>query len=199
MAGNAAGNFAAAGVIEFTSVSDSFLVMGCVGVLSSLCFATCVRRRPEPALVPSAAASLDRPLVGARDEADGDEEDSLRRDLSELGMVLRHGATRALLPLLLFIGAENAFWSGDFASIASRLGGDQAASLLIGVLAGSEVLASVAAGCLVDRGRAGAPAHTLDFAWAARRASSDGRRPFGRTRPLPSARMLLRRSRPRAV
>lgn len=156
MAGNAAGNLSAALVIDATSVAMLFRVMGAVGALGSVCFAVLVRPR-RAAAAGSAAGDLaaplvTAPLVAARLSDGGGNELSLGRDLRELGRAFCRAETAALLPLLCFIGAENSFWSGEFPALVSRLGGDEAASLAISVLAATEIATSVAAGVAVDRG-----------------------------------------------
>ena len=157
MAGNSVGNFSAAAIVGATSVSTMFLVLAGVCVLSSGLLAVLVRPRRMP---PSFVDTYANPLVrGDRDGGgDGDDDDrdraSLFEDLRELLRALWRRESLSLLPLLIFIGAENAFWSGEFASLASRFhGGAGDASLAAGTLAAAEIAASLVAGVAVDRGR----------------------------------------------
>jgi hypothetical protein len=158
MAGNACGNFSATVLVRATSVSTMFLALAGVGSASTLSFVLFVRPRRSNALSPS-AYTIAEPLVppSTSDGVDepgrdrGRASQSLANDLRELLLCVARQETLALLPLLLFIGAENAFWSGEFASLGSRLGGPGAAGLLVGTLAATEIVASVAAGVAVDR------------------------------------------------
>lgn len=156
MAGNAVGNLSAAAIVSATSVSTMFLVLAGVCVLSSLLFLLLVRPRR---MVLSSVGDYADPLVAANgrrgaDVVDDDDSASLRNDLRELLQALRQRESLSLLPLLLFIGAENAFWSGEFATLASKFkGGAGGASLAAATLASSEIVASLVAGVAVDRGR----------------------------------------------
>ena len=147
MAGNAVGNFSSSAIVAHTSVSTMFVVLSGVAALSSLSFFVLVRpRRPSASTVS---------LEGGREillPPRPTEPASLCTDLRTLLSVLRHRATLSLLPILLFIGAENAFWGGEFPGLVSQLGGADSVGLVIGTLALSDMLCSVAAGLLVDQG-----------------------------------------------
>ena len=115
MAGNAVGNFSAAGLVGATSVASMFLVLSAVCVSSSLLFALLVR----PRLAVLSSASYADPLIAAhgghRGGGGGEDDDdsaSLCKDMRELLRALCQRESLCLLPLLVFIGAENAFWSG---------------------------------------------------------------------------------------
>ena len=156
MAGNAAGNFSSAALVRATSVSTMFVVLSGVAALSSVCFAALVRPRRTVRLATgrddgddggaSAHADLLHDAAALPAQSVGD-------DLRALGGVLARRETLCLLPLLLFIGAENAFWGGEFASLVSRLGAADSVGLVVGSLALADMAASVLAGLLIDRGR----------------------------------------------
>ena len=171
MAGNSLGNFSAAAIVGATSVSTMFLVLAGVCLLSSMLLVLLVRpRRMVPSFIDAYAdplVSSDRGGGGGNnnggggggggsggDGSGGDNDDSasLFDDLQELLRALCQRESLSLLPLLIFIGAENAFWSGEFASLASRFkGGAGGASLAAGTLAAAEIAASLVAGVAVDR------------------------------------------------
>ena len=76
---------------------------------------------------------------------------SLKQDLA---LLLRASCcipqTRALIPLLLFIGCENSFWGGAFPEIIGAIHGKEAVALVLGVLATSDIVASLLSGMVLD-------------------------------------------------
>ena len=76
---------------------------------------------------------------------------SLKQDLT---LLLRASCcipqTRALIPLLLFIGCENSFWGGAFPEIIGAIHGKEAVALVLGVLATSDIVASLLSGMVLD-------------------------------------------------
>ena len=179
MGGNAAGNLSAAALFGGkVSVPLMFLLQTAVCVLSSLCFLLLVRPRRRlltlgsagdfaESLVPSDAprrggggggSGAHGELQCCADTTGGSSADGacLRRDLSELVRVVRTREGALLLPLLLFIGAEIAFWSGAYAELTSHRafgGGQTTASLAVGILAAVEVVVCPFVGLCIDRRR----------------------------------------------
>ena len=101
----------------------------------------------------SQASVLAPSVIGADDAADAGEP-SLSRDVCALARLLVTRQTAALLPLMLFTGAQAAFWGGEYPSIISRLGASHSIGFVICSLALSDMLFSVLCGVAVDRGHA---------------------------------------------
>ena len=77
--------------------------------------------------------------------------DSLLNDVRELLAVFVKPDVLVLLPVLLFIGAENSFWSGAYNGILGDAWGAEAVALVSGTLAVADILASIAAGSFLDK------------------------------------------------
>ena len=119
MGGNAAGNFSSSALVRETSVSTMFIVLSAVAALSSVSFMLLVRPRRTVVIVTTDPAIDGGHAVLLQEQAPAQ---TLMGDLRTLWAVLFQRQTLCLLPILLFIGAENAFWGGEFASLVSSLG-----------------------------------------------------------------------------
>ena len=173
MSGSAVGNFVTAfllsGVDGFDVKSSTlFYIFAAVTAFAALCFAILVRpRRPSPpasALLlgnrVGATASIEAgresraALVAPEEERAGApvpaEEESLLRDIRELLAVVCKPQLLVLTPLLLFIGCENAFWSGANNGLIGGAWGAEKVALVCGTLALFDIAASVVAGALLD-------------------------------------------------
>jgi MFS family permease len=199
MLGNAAGNFATAGLVSSDSVSTStlFLVLAGVAMFSSVCFGVLTPARAGHAVELSGLMAQGNAAGGARGEdyrmldtegnssagggekgkgwvvadgqghghghggstggVNGEAGDSLRRDLCELAAVFGKPQLLVLAPLLLFIGCENAFWSGAFNGLVGDSWGARAVALVSGTLAVADTAAAIGAGVALDACEAHCP------------------------------------------
>lgn len=71
-------------------------------------------------------------------------------DLRQLGRVFREAPLALMIPLLLFIGAENAFWGGTYPLLLTHLGMEKKVGFVLGTLAFADMCASIVAGWVVD-------------------------------------------------
>ena len=178
MSGNAAGNFATAFVLHKISISNVFLIFAGLTLVSSCLFWALVRPRTMGIVGERrhllAAAARNVGDSGGNDDRDNGTRvvgrgpstisstsppsshptaspSSLKQDLT---LLLRASCdipqTRALIPLLLFIGCENSFWGGAFPEIIGAIHGKEAVALVSGVLATSDIVASLLSGVLLD-------------------------------------------------
>ena len=174
MSGNACGNFATAFVLHKMSISNVFLSFAGLTLVSSCLFWALVRPRTMgkegegrhllataagdggddsgdngtrvmghgPSTISSTSPSPPPPTAPPS---------SLKQDLA---LLLRASCcipqTRALIPLLLFIGCENSFWGGAFPEIIGAIHGKEAVALVLGVLATSDIVASLLSGMVLD-------------------------------------------------
>jgi len=162
MGGNAAGNFATAALESTDAVSNSalFLVLAAVAACSSFCFAVLTQKhgfmssgRLWSSFSLDSCKSTDKAELlteMGQNVKRGDEDESLGKDVHELLVVFAKPQLLVLAPLLLFIGSEQAFWSGAFTGIIGDAWGSTDVALASGVLAVADILASIVTGVALD-------------------------------------------------
>ena len=180
MAGNGIGNFSASLIEAAVPLSTLFLILAAVTGLSTVLFAALVRPRcgGDDEKGPGSAArggavggteSMYAPLEGG-DVPDVEITASCAEeapphgcrggcsrqlplfagDLRQLGRVFREAPLALMIPLLLFIGAENAFWGGSYPLLLTHLGMEKKVGFVLGTLAFADMCASIVAGWVVD-------------------------------------------------
>ena len=171
MGGNAIGNFAGSAIASIFSVSTLFLVLAAVTVISGVVFGVMVRPRAvnriEAGTITDAATNTDRehgsrqdskltsPLLSSPKDTPTEPPTacaaSFLEDMRHLGRIFKKPSLFLLIPLLFFIGAENAFWGGAFPELLKELGMGGSVGLVMGVLAVADMVTSLAAGWVLDK------------------------------------------------
>jgi hypothetical protein len=175
MCGNAAGNYATYFVLNKTTISKAFIILGCVSAFSTLIFLFFVKPRTiansmlmkkekerllgnrDSALLLSAATAATATTAtattatAATTATTATTTTTLMGDLQLLAAAaFKTRQVSSLLPLLLFIGCENSFWGGVFPDIISKIHGKNTVSLVSGILATSDIVSSLITGLIID-------------------------------------------------
>jgi len=141
MGGNALGNVAATFIEEALSLQGLFLSLGLVTLFSSVVFAFGVKPRAQlletdsEQLLPNTLDCLEKHDVPPMQ--------------AFAGLFLQR-STLFLVPALLFIGSENAFWAGAFTKIISQRGATESIGPVLSCLAAADMVSSIIAGRASD-------------------------------------------------
>ena len=160
MGGNACGNLVAFFIASRWDTSVLFVVLAgfcCLGAAAAWVLISPQVEQRLLAPVPSAEDNDGNNLEAVRGTgglaADQDEEVTVRMCLQRLYSAVTAPAVLVLLPSLVFIGLENAFWAGEFTQLVPK---ESQIGLVLSSLGLAEMVAGLASGllesCLGGRG-----------------------------------------------
>ena len=163
MSGNAAGNFATAYSLKQLTMSTVFVYLAGVSLASTVGIFFLVRPRSNKegdeqvhliaaaAEAAEAVEAVEAPPLHPQPHSQNGWAILVQKDFTLLARAaFQTPSISALLPLLLFIGCENCFWSGAFPDIISARHGKDAVAMVLGVLASSDIVSSLLSGVMLD-------------------------------------------------